>query len=1149
MSRRYSFVLLIVSYLSALPISAKAISLFYSQAFNTNSPNHTLQGDTIHKKMYVALLTDLSENSDEIKALRETIESDRSIRLAIKTPEALLSGLINKRPGYQVIWIHSDDSIFIDRLAEMKKFTRWLDERVKTGTGLWLTHQACRIAVALGWEKEKPKTVIKNILDEGYGRMAGYHARLTHPIFDGLNNGCYVLKPKRDLQVNVTGYFGAKRPEKGKVVATDWDYIFLREDKKVIWEYTFPKSKALLIGGYLNYSEPNVNQEHLRRFTLNCLRYLGGDPCLNQKPAFYWDYDKPRISHLSSFTLPASPLTKIEEIEDERLPSPLWYEKQAENAYIQVSGSRIIAMGSEKAGIREIWTPPFMALRDYSISLSLPDTTFIFSDSGPAPLIRIEPGFIQRTWDLGSFTLQETLCAHPDSGVMALSYSYKGSSTARLNIRFRSNLRLMWPYSEKVNPEIKLGWDESGRVLGYTDETGRFAVAVGSLMTPLSREAGRDTLSEELAIKGSLSYELKPFDNLSLIVAAGNEGLARQLIRWAATARNVSVLNQLRIKRLQGFFNNHLIITTPDDKLNDAWKWLMAGVNSFYVETPGLANSLVAGHNTTGTGWDGGHRIDGRPGYAWYFGRDSEWSAMALLHYGDFEKVKRVLQTLADFQDLNGKIFHELTTTGFAHYDAADATPLFIVLAGRYLAHTGDTAFIRSLWPSLLRAYHFCLSTDTDHDHLIENTNVGHGWVEGGPLFGSHTSLYLASCWNEALQAMVPMAQMMNDTALARFCHQEAMLVNRIINEQFWNELRGHFNQGLMANGSWHTMPSIMPSVPALFGQIEDDKLQSFITLTAGNEYTTNYGSRILSRLSPEYRPNGYHSGSVWPLFTGWHALAAWKAGRMETALPLTWANLMIYNDWGFGYNEEVLNGNTYKPSGVCRHQCWSETMAMQPVVEGMLGYQPDALGKSLILKPNLPAQWDSLKINNLRCGEALLDVSMQKSEKRITWTFTPRLGSTTIHFRPVFRHGATLQKIYLNGRPVAYQTIPFGKDGAYPDISFTASGKTEIVMDYNPGFDVVFHNTDLQPGAAPEGLRIIQAVARQNVSEFLIEVELPAHATYDLQVIVPDESPYRVENAEMLSRIGKTVTLRVKAEPSDAPFVKKTILLTRGSR
>ena len=48
----------------------------------------------------------------------------------------------------------------------------------------------------------------------------------------------------------------------------------------------------------------------------------------------------------------------------------------------------------------------------------------------------------------------------------------------------------------------------------------------------------------------------------------------------------------------------------------------------------------------------------------------------ALLHTGDFEKVRSMLYTFIRFQDLNGKIFHELATSGVVHFDASDATSL-----------------------------------------------------------------------------------------------------------------------------------------------------------------------------------------------------------------------------------------------------------------------------------------------------------------------------------------------------------------------------------------------------------------------------------------------------------------------------------------
>jgi hypothetical protein len=337
-----------------------------------------------------------------------------------------------------------------------------------------------------------------------------------------------------------------------------------------------------------------------------------------------------------------------------------------------------------------------------------------------------------------------------------------------------------------------------------------------------------------------------------------------------------------------------------------------------------------------------------------------------------------------------------------------------------------------------------------------------------------------------------------------------------------------------------------MPAVPALFGQFEEKKLQSFINLTAGNEYITNYGSRIISKLSPYYRPNGYHSGSVWPLFTGWHALAAWKANRPETAQPLTFANLMIYNDWGFGYNEEVLNGDVYKPSGVCRHQCWSETMALQPMVEGMLGFQPDAPHHALSMTPNLPANWNFLEIQNIRCGKASLNAIMHKKADFITWTFTPTEGSVNVNFRPVFNHGATVSRISINGKSIPFEIKAFGKDGVYPDISFSLNEKTEIRIEYLPGFAILTPNPDLKPGAEPEGLRIIDSQADIKAATFFIETEIPQKSRHYLIVEVPDEKSYHVENAEVVKKEGKILTLSIESPHETAPFIRKIVKVYR---
>ena len=170
-----------------------------------------------------------------------------------------------------------------------------------------------------------------------------------------------------------------------------------------------------------------------------------------------------------------------------------------------------------------------------------------------------------------------------------------------------------------------------------------------------------------------------------------------------------------------------LFRSSPDEALNTAFEWAKVRLDSFFVDTPGVGRSLAAGYAAARPGWG-----DGRPGYALYFGRDACWSALALLAAGDFAGARLVLRFLGDTQDVSGKVIHEYTTSGLAHYDAADSTPLYLLLAGRYAAWSGDLAFLEGQWRRLEQAYRFCLETDADGDGLIENTRVGHGWIEIG---------------------------------------------------------------------------------------------------------------------------------------------------------------------------------------------------------------------------------------------------------------------------------------------------------------------------------------------------------------------------------------------------------------------------------
>ena len=120
----------------------------------------------------------------------------------------------------------------------------------------------------------------------------------------------------------------------------------------------------------------------------------------------------------------------------------------------------------------------------------------------------------------------------------------------------------------------------------------------------------------------------------------------------------------------------------------------------------------------------------------------------------------------------------------------------------------------------------------------------------------------------------------------------------------------------------------------------------------ASNNFTADWGCRIVGEDSKHFHPRGYHTGSVWPLYTGWVALAEYKYGNHIQGYSHLMNNINVYKHWAKGFIEEVLHGGEYKPNGVCAHQCWSETMAVQPLIEGMLGLEVDANLNALKLSP-----------------------------------------------------------------------------------------------------------------------------------------------------------------------------------------------------
>ncbi len=1036
-----------------------------------------------------------------------------------------------------LLWFHEEDSLAYDELVLDPSTIQLLQVYFEKGGKLLLSQEAALLISVLELEKIPPEKNYILAEDGGYGRKMGLHSFLDHPVFEGLHGGAFIFGPDKDILCRQIGYFGENIPQNGKTIAVDWAYIRLKEQSRLMFEWKKGKGKIISIGSYMMLGMHNQQREQLNRFLQNTLQYLNSG---NSNPANYWPGTSKQVKAGETYTDSLYLL----------IPDTSWvipdlsglphiYSLTGGSDYMEVSGRKMLLMGLEKGGIEEIWAHPFMALRDYEAGISFDNGGNIFWLSEEEPEIWIYPGIFFRQYKFKKAYLNEWITVAPGKSQAIMRYEYRGTYPAKFYLRFRSNLRRMWPYSEKTTGNVLYSDDTTSRTLILQNEAGDMVGILGASIEPDWKHLGSADEEGQIpfaypkksefawGFSGAATYQLNMNEDFYFVFSASSEGL-----ELAGTSFNEAfsqprkIFEQARDHSLD-LLNNKTILVSPDTTFNEAYAWALLAADKFLVETPGLGTALVAGYASSAHGWDGAQEVSGRPGYAWYFGRDGQWSSMALLDYGDFENVRKQLEFYLKFQDVNGKIFHEVSTSGVVHYDAADATPLFIVLAGKYLKHSGDLGFIRENWARIEKALQFCYSTDVNGDKLIENVNVGHGWVEGGGLYGSQSTLYLTSCWAKALEEASYMTKALGMDAVSDYYADDAIEVFQIINKDFWNEEMAFFHYGKYPDGTFNPELTIMPAIPIYFGQVNDEKVNPVLERFCGNGFSSDWGVRIVPEDSDLFHPDGYHTGSVWPLYTGWTALAEYEGGHYLHGFQHIMNNLQIYKYWGRGYIEEVLNGMEYQPSGVCRHQCWSETMALQPILEGMLGFKPDALSQSLELSPALPPNWDNFSFENLRIGKTNVSMKMTRDSLRSSYLFqTNSRKNMSLSFEPVFPPGTEFGQISWNGRPVDYVITEEAGGFLRLELKLNLGVEGDLIIYHRGGICVLPLVSNPQPGNKSRGFRLLK---QQLVNdEYILNFQGKGGNTEFFSLYCRDWQPAMLEGAELIKREGDIYTYRL---------------------
>jgi glycogen debranching enzyme len=828
-------------------------------------------------------------------------------------------------------------------------------------------------------------------------------------------------------------------------------------------------------------------------------------------------------------------------------------------AFFDVLGRKSAVFGYEHRQL-EAWAYPLQLLDGFELAFRLEGYPLELRAADTSATIEVRPEATVITYTHAAFTVRQIIFAPLDEAGVVMLLDVDAALPLTIGVRFRPRLKLMWPAGLMTG---SLSWDEAQRAYFVTEESGRFAGVVGS---PAARDVSVMPYQEEPRdVPAQFQLDAPPGELKShfipVVIAGSVKGREDARATYARLLNTARELYERNVEHYRRLLAGTTEVSTPDARVNEAFRWAKVGIDKGFVENPLLGTGLVAGFRTAGE--------SERPGFAWFFGRDALWTALAVNSYGDFAGTRAALDFLKKFQRADGKIPHEISQSAslipwFTDYPypwaSADAAPLYIIAHADYLRAGGDLGFVRADWDSILKAYRFTRATDTDGNGLVENTGAGHGWVEGGALYPPHEEIYMQGLWVEALRGLEEMAGRMKDERLATEAREAAGRTTAAVERTYWLAERGlyAFSTNLPRVAPREADPgpnraarqrrmneldkarvvdedTVLPAVPLWWGLLDDERAASEIDHLGSGHIATDWGARIISDESRLYDPLSYHNGSVWPLFTGWASMGAYRYGRPHVGQQALMANVLLQQQGALGYVTELLSGDFNAPFGrSSHHQVWSEAMTVTPLIRGLLGIEADAPGNSLRFAPQLPADWSSVEVRRVPLGGNTFDFALTRGggqmsvkvrsngegqthaddkqmhlddkQTHVDDKHTPAgdartTAGTTVILAPAFPLDARIRSVKADGRPLNFHVERRG-DVQRVEFRVEVQRAADIRIAYDEGSDVYIPFDTPAPGARSASLRILRSTAEDGALRLLLEGR--AGRTYTLRLKTP---------------------------------------------
>jgi GH15 family glucan-1,4-alpha-glucosidase len=402
----------------------------------------------------------------------------------------------------------------------------------------------------------------------------------------------------------------------------------------------------------------------------------------------------------------------------------------------------------------------------------------------------------------------------------------------------------------------------------------------------------------------------------------------------------------------------------------------------------------------------------GLPRFPNYWARDTGWSLRGYLSMGDYDFALAVIENFLRHQAkrttssaLKGELPMIISGKAFLHsttFGSSDSTFLFPWAIREYVLATGNIFYLKRRWQSIADLVNWGFLKDFDGDGLVEHGFTG--IAEKLPIQDStwmdhidrrKSANDIQALFYESLSVGSELAGIVGDEYHQKQWSESSKDLQIKIDSEYWNAERAFYYDTIRRNGSKD--PSVRPNtlVLLLTGAVKDrTKAVSVLSRLEQNDVTTPWGLRTLSSADPKYHPSLYHDGAVWPLVTGWAAVAELKLSRREQALYYleSMANRILQENGMFA---ETYRGDRPEPFNSCILQAWSVGMYIYAFREMMLGMKMNMAENKIHLEPQIPESLLNvcvpLKFDHpvlTKEGAGKLQATIEPDKKKITANF-----------------------------------------------------------------------------------------------------------------------------------------------------------------